>query len=57
MEYNLKLDKSNITYNSLRKMIDNLHDEKQVKKKLPKSEKEITNKIEKMRTEGIWEIV
>ena len=54
--YKLKLGKSKISYNSIKKMIDNLLDEKEVKKKPPKSEQEITDVIEKLRTEGKWQI-
>lgn len=57
MKYNLKLGKPKISYNSLRKMIDNLPDEKQVKKKPTKSQHELELKLEKIRTEHIWEII
>lgn len=56
MKYKLKLGKSKISYNSLRKMINNLPDDKETVKKLPKSEQEIEDKLEKIRTDGIWKI-
>lgn len=57
MEYILKVGKSKISYNSLRKMINNLPDEKQVKKKPTKSQQDIERKLEEIRTKHIWEII
>lgn len=54
--YKLKLGKSNISYDLIKKIIDNLPDDKEVKKKQQKSKENIEHELEELRTKHIWEI-